>query len=274
MRDTGVSPSLFVEPERVRRSRRRRPLVSASGYSRDIRPRSVRLKTPFALSLGVHLLVFLVVAILVRPHYEVPKKIHSIPIQLISLSSPSPGRVVRETPATAPPREPQRTTTPPVPKKPGKVVVTKKDPAAAPTARKPEVRRQPDRPKVGAADSSRVGRTSLPAVGDMQGSMQLRVEGEPLAYSYYFDVVQRKIAASWFPPAELARSGGEVAAQIRFRIDRDGVVPNRYVEEPSGSSSFDISALRALDEAAPLPPLPPEYSGDHLIFHLRFVYTP
>jgi TonB family protein len=102
--------------------------------------------------------------------------------------------------------------------------------------------------------------------------MQIQVEGEVLPYSYYLAVVQQKIASYWDPPPDLG--GNEVAVVVWFRIEKDGSIKTSYIEEPSGSTVFDTSALRALERSAPLPPLPIEYPGDHLIIHLRFVYSP
>jgi TonB family protein len=209
-----------------------------------------------------------------RPHYKVPARMHRMPIQLVSLSAPGSAQVKRETSPRPRVEQPLSKSTPPVPIK-GKAKVEVRKDLPKETTGRPSNRPKTDipKPKVGSADSSQVLRSNLPAVGDFRGSMQLRVEGEPLAYSYYLEIVQRKIASSWVPPAGLDPRSAEVSTQVWFRIERDGNVQNRYVEEPSGSTYFDTSALRALDQAVPLPPLPAEYPGDYLIMHLRFVYS-
>jgi TonB family protein len=115
--------------------------------------------------------------------------------------------------------------------------------------------------------------SELPRVGDLRGAMQMRVEGEVLPYAYYLSIVQRKIASFWEPPAGIDQQPGEVVAVVWFRIEKDGAVQSNHVEEPSGINPFDTSALRALTRALPLPRLPEDYPGDHLIIHLRFVYS-
>jgi TonB family protein len=113
-------------------------------------------------------------------------------------------------------------------------------------------------------------RSALPQVGDHDGALEIRADGEDLGYNYYFLALLRKIAEYWEPPA--GNWGDEVAAMVRFTVLRDGSVPPVSVEEPSGLGAFDASAMRAVTRAAPLPPLPQEYQGEQIVFHLRFVY--
>jgi protein TonB len=57
---------------------------------------------------------------------------------------------------------------------------------------------------------------------------------------------------------------------ITFDIMRDGSVRNAKVAQRSGNSTLDFSALRAVSDAAPFPPLPPNYSGSSTSVELRF----
>jgi len=211
----------------------------------------------------------------------------SIPVELVQVriapvrpisSAPPRARVTREEPpapvrkAPTPPKQDTKQFKP-APEGQSNLKVSRKEPKIPPPRKKVE----PPQPtnKVGAAESRQTFRSDLPAVGEMRGAMQIWAEGTELPYSYYFDVLQRKISSYWEPPVELtdARPGAEVAAVVWFRIERDGRVANRFVEEPSGLSLFDNSALRALQLASPLPPLPAEYAGEYLVIHLRFVYS-
>jgi len=114
-------------------------------------------------------------------------------------------------------------------------------------------------------------RSALPQVGDHTGALVIRADGEDLGYNYYFLALLRKIAEYWEPPP--GSWGDEVATVVRFTVLRDGSVPPVSVEEPSGLSVFDASAMRAVTRAVPLPPLPQEYPGEQIVFHLRFVYS-
>ena len=241
-------------------------------YERDLSPQRVTLRRPFIFALIVHLLAAAPFVFVFRFHPTPPVPPHETVVHLVSLPQMRPGRLTRERPA--PPR------TPPNPlvrtrtyKRPDLAKAAPK-PMPEEPAKEPPAKPQPDRPKVGAADTTSMVRTSLPAVGNLKGAMGLWAEGEALPYSYYFEVLQRKIAAEWEPPGVLGRTSDEVGAVLWFRIERDGRVLSRYVEEPSGSNVFDSSALRALDRATPFPPLPMDFPDDHLIIHLRFVYSP
>lgn len=57
---------------------------------------------------------------------------------------------------------------------------------------------------------------------------------------------------------------------ITFDIQRDGSVKNSQIAQRSGNSTLDFSALRAVSDAAPFPPLPPQYSGSSTNVELRF----
>jgi protein TonB len=232
------------------------------------------------VSLAAHVSFFAAVTVLAHPRFTVPKRMDTIPISLAAgLPAPPPGQMHRaEPPAVrptfpAPKPQPRKTVAKPPPKPPDQekrpVLQQQEQAQRKRTARKEQP--QPQFPKRGSADTTQVVSSDLPAVGDLRGTMQLQVEGQILPYSYYVQVVQQKIARYWEPPPELSASGAAVI--VWFRIEKDGSVNTSYVEEPSGSIEFDTSALRALERAEPLPPLPEEYPGDYLVFHLRFVYT-
>jgi protein TonB len=59
-------------------------------------------------------------------------------------------------------------------------------------------------------------------------------------------------------------------AIITFQIARDGSVKNPQIAQRSGNSTLDYSALRAVMDAGPFPPLPPNYTGSHADVELRF----
>ena len=116
-------------------------------------------------------------------------------------------------------------------------------------------------------------RRELPRLGDSRGAAQTRTEGGVLPSAFDLAIVQRRIAGFWEPPAGVEQLPGEVAAIIRFGIEKDGAVRSSHVEEPSGINPFDTLARCALARPLPLPPLPEVYPGDHPILHLRFAYS-
>jgi TonB family protein len=68
------------------------------------------------------------------------------------------------------------------------------------------------------------------------------------------------IHAGWVrPPTE-----GEVQAVLSFTVGRKGEISDLEVAQTSGFTAFDLAALRAVDNASPLPPLPASYRRDSL----------
>ena len=87
-----------------------------------------------------------------------------------------------------------------------------------------------------------------------------------LANPSYFSRVQNKIDRLWVA----TRSRGDGASAIvLFNIQKNGTIRDVRMEQPSGDWIFDQAALRAVQEASPLPPLPPGLMTQ--VVHYRFV---
>jgi TonB family protein len=76
--------------------------------------------------------------------------------------------------------------------------------------------------------------------------------------AWYQASVTAALYGEWRKPL-VDRLAGPVEVRVVFDIGRDGSVRNLRVERPSGIPSFDRSALAAVSDAAPLPPLPPSW---------------
>ncbi|MDD5556057.1 MAG: energy transducer TonB [bacterium] len=91
------------------------------------------------------------------------------------------------------------------------------------------------------------------------------------ANAWYSDAVASKIYQAWRTPSRSAAEREGLAVVVRFRILRDGKVNILGVERKSGSDVLDASAIQAIREAQPLPPLPPDYRGDSLEVCMTFI---
>jgi protein TonB len=89
-------------------------------------------------------------------------------------------------------------------------------------------------------------------------------------YAYYRIAMQNRIASNWSP----GFVSGEATCVVYFRIIRSGMVVGARVEKPSGIPYYDQSALRAVLESSPLPPLPAQFPEDAVGVHFRFRYAP
>jgi protein TonB len=92
-------------------------------------------------------------------------------------------------------------------------------------------------------------------------------------FTYYLTLVRNRIAQFWAPPAGLTSGGAPVQAVVYFRIARDGGIAALRIETGSGYEFFDRSALRSVQLADPLPPLPLGYSGGDLGVHFGFQFV-
>jgi protein TonB len=87
-------------------------------------------------------------------------------------------------------------------------------------------------------------------------------------FGAYADLVVQRVTDKW-QTSGLAGLQLPMAV-ITFDILRDGSVKNPKIAQGSGNSTLDYSALRAVMDAGPFPPLPPNYSGSSTSVELRF----
>ena len=107
--------------------------------------------------------------------------------------------------------------------------------------------------KRGSATGSPLGTSGL-------GSQIAGIEDPDFQYGYYLDRLLQLIDANWSRP-NLANG---VKTVLHFRIRKDGGMDELRIEESSGYNSFDLAALRAVQNAAPFPALPASYRHDSL----------
>jgi TonB family protein len=63
---------------------------------------------------------------------------------------------------------------------------------------------------------------------------------------------------------------GKYVAGVYFIVRRDGEVTDLRLENSSGIVSLDLSARRAIENAAPFAPLPPDFPSQYLVVHFEF----
>jgi len=199
-----------------------------------------------------------------------PQPIEFVPVQLV----PAPARGI-ERPAPPAPPEPAATTAPEPPPEP--------EASAAPeptTAPEPEPTQPTEKPRAPAtAAPTAATPPPVPPTGPPgpQGAPNGRpdspftatvggVDNPTFTYGYYLDRMLLLIRAQWVRPP----LGSGVEATVHFRILRDGTVEAIELVSSSGYNSFDLAALRALQAAAPLPPLPRSYREGELGVNLIF----
>ncbi|HEY7216366.1 MAG TPA: TonB family protein [Thermoanaerobaculia bacterium] len=172
---------------------------------------------------------------------------------------PEPAKPAPEEPEKPAPKPPQDEAPVLPPEKPEKRKPEPKPPAerstgieAAGTA-SPQARPGDEAGRRGAPDASPAGTSAFgPKVGGL--------DNPDFRFGYYIDQLLSAIDAKWQRPP----LGDDVKAVISFRIERDGNITDLEVAESSGYNSFDLAALRAVQNASPFPPLPRAYRHDSL----------
>jgi len=72
---------------------------------------------------------------------------------------------------------------------------------------------------------------------------------------------------------ESARLGEKGRVGIIFEIIKDGTVPQLRLVASSGSDPLDRAALAGIRASIPFPPLPEEFTGNHLVLQFIFLYN-
>jgi TonB family protein len=101
-----------------------------------------------------------------------------------------------------------------------------------------------------------------PGIGAGSGAVSL--EGVDFPFAYYVALIEARIGERWVPPEGLVTGTAPPSATVRFDIRRDGKVEDPRITVSSGISFFDLSAIRAVVESDPFPPLPDGFPGDRL----------
>ncbi|MBN2056673.1 energy transducer TonB [bacterium] len=107
--------------------------------------------------------------------------------------------------------------------------------------------------------------------GGTSGSIAL--DNADFQFYFYLTLIKDKIGHNWNQPSGAGKPGESGRVIIYFRIHRDGRVSMIEIEEGSGIALLDHSALRAVQAAAPFPPLPREFGDDSLGVHFGFDCT-
>lgn len=87
-----------------------------------------------------------------------------------------------------------------------------------------------------------------------------------LAYEYE---LEKQIKSNWTPPY------GKASRQVTvyFKIAKDGTLLENSVKNSSGSSEFDRSVIKAVENSAPFKPLPKEIQNQYVEVNMTFNYN-
>jgi colicin import membrane protein len=91
-----------------------------------------------------------------------------------------------------------------------------------------------------------------------------------IKHKLYYNLIWKKIRSGWVLPDAALAGQKNLEAIIGIRISPNGQIEDIQFEKKSGNPIFDESALRAIQKANPLPPLPPGFEGERFDVGVRF----
>jgi len=243
------------------------------------------LKKALTISLLIHFLV--IVYILFEPRLFPPPTIPLFPVYRVNLISlptapapeaaaPSP-KVKAPAPPSPAPAAPAAPRVKDGPRLLPKIV--KNPPASTPSAKKTGPVKTPVQPAKAQDHSRELGQAIASIKQNLIKKIESQAESDLVVlnpgtgseksdpeFQRYLEGVSQKIKSAWAYPAAKPRQQLIVSIKIRA----DGQIIDAKIEKSSQDSAYDASALRSIQKANPLPPLPSLRYGRILEIGLRF----
>jgi len=92
-------------------------------------------------------------------------------------------------------------------------------------------------------------------------------------YTYYLQNLHGKVSSNWLTAQIQTGLSGAYHTTVLFKIFRNGRISDPKIIESSGVRTMDLSAIRAVRDASPFPPLPPGYEDEYLQIRLIFEHN-
>jgi len=93
-------------------------------------------------------------------------------------------------------------------------------------------------------------------------------------YDYYRSSLVAILQSNWRRPVAPEGLRQTVTCRVQFTILKSGIVQDARISQPSGNEALDQSALRAVYNSNPLPPLPFQYGQSSVSAEVMFELTP
>ena len=105
------------------------------------------------------------------------------------------------------------------------------------------------------------------------GDAPVPLETPDPRFQAYFSKVREKIRATWTYPSAAGERGIEGEVVVEFRIAKDGRLESADVRRSSGAAILDEYSVRAVQTAAPFPPVPEDVAIETLTIESTFRYS-
>jgi TonB family protein len=114
---------------------------------------------------------------------------------------------------------------------------------------------------------------AAPGVGAAGGTGIFSMDALDSRLAWYRATVVASLQSHWIRPV-LEGVRGTLSVAVTFDVDLDGTVRNVQVADSSGVPSLDRSALAAVTDASPLPPLPVGFGQPPFAARFEFRWSP
>jgi TonB family protein len=186
--------------------------------------------------------------------------VDSLVVDLVSPAAAAPAARAAPPPPAAPPASAE-------PPEGVRAAVSEPTPVDKPE-KKPEKPEAAPRPAAGPSGPPQPDELRGGPPGSASASITAMEAGDS-ELGWYRDSVTAALYGHWVKPI-LEGVGEPYEVSVTFDILRDGSLQNLRIEQPSGIPSFDRSALRAVADASPFPPLPRAWSKP--LLSARFLF--
>ena len=105
------------------------------------------------------------------------------------------------------------------------------------------------------------------------GEAPVPLDTQDPRFQTYFSKVREKIKATWSYPSAAGERGIEGEVVVEFRIAKDGHLESADVRRSSGATILDEYSIRAVQTAAPFPPVPDDVAKETLTVDSTFRYS-
>jgi periplasmic protein TonB len=201
--------------------------------------------------------------------------VNSIPLP--QDTPPTPNVLATETPSPAPaPPTPNIAPVPPpdaipIPERKFPKKEQPKKQEAQPTYKHAQPTPQEHRAQYGEASATEMPRSIAPTISQ-QTPVSVAGGSEGFNYPWYVNLIQSKVAQSWYTQEVDPRTPSGSVTKVTFTIARDGSASNFRISQSSGYPTLDSSAMRAVERVENFSPLPSGYSKSTLFVEYTFTY--
>jgi len=228
-----------------------------------------------AFSVVLHFLVF--AGVFLTPSLSAQRFHMPVAYKVTLVELPGGERPAEAALPKAAPPAPQSTPAPQAKASEAKPQVAPPSPETLAVPKKPE--RTEKRPRAATGPSAVVqapvpaavstGRAGTGTPGIVAESSVSTEKADP-SLSYYLAAIQAKVSGRWVEPSVGLAAGQVERVTVGFTVVRSGLVRDIQLVSVSRNVFLDQSALRAVQEAVPLPPFPPLYSEETIAVRFHF----